>query len=283
METTEVRISGGSVFWSIGNTNRDALKAGLEAAAYAGFVPGERTPKAILQDALTDLYATATRLVRPLQKQDAMIVVNEDRGQDTNDYTPALRAEVKDGEIEVIPADKTDEVVAAYKEFRGVLPGHSVAASLVGIVSALNGLTLRPSGGFYWLPSDKLAEWEKVARAVERAAVEPGKSKMWVMRTAMDEDTMRAVRDSVAADLGTRISEIEAEVMEGELGERALLARAASARELRKKLGEYEAMLGSAMEDLRDKLNTIDTVTGAAALQVSASAVASAQKAVAAL
>lgn len=281
MQERSVSISGGAVFWSLGATHRATLMDGLEAAGLGAFVPPERTPKAALQDALNELFQDRITLIRPLEKRDAFAVVREKRGQTANQYDTMLTATVPEGSDLVIvepgpdgpPAEFGDKFLAvqtAYAKFKGIMPGTAVATMLVAIVESMNGITLRPTGGFYWLPDEKLTRWEAIAKIVEGSAIES--SQMWVMRTAADESTLKAVHDSVISHIGGAATKIEAEIREGGLGEKALTARAGASKELRRRLSEYERLLGTKLTDVAKQLADIDILTGEAVMKASSAA-----------
>src|SRR5438093_130297 len=88
------------------------------------------------------------------------------------------------------------KIAAEFEELCGLITGDSVTKSLVSICTKLGGISLKPSGGVYWIPDHNLGDWVCVAQAVERCPVH-GACAVYLIRHSMDEDAMRAVRDGL--------------------------------------------------------------------------------------
>jgi len=250
-QNVTVAAEGAAVYWQVGRTSRSMLN-GWKAAGFDLMIPKPRTPKALLADAMGHIYDRRDLLVRPLAKKSAFTVVREIRGQHENDYPQVATAEVNETG-DVTATENQMAIQATYDELASVLPGSSVTASLVKIVQALLGVSLRDAGGIYWLPPQALAKWATVAAVAEAGAVD-GDTKMYTMRTVMDAETIRAVRDGVVAEMNTAVARILEEINGGTLGERALETKQAECMTLKRRLAEYETILGQTLAEVTESI-----------------------------
>src|SRR5262249_358582 len=128
---------------------------------------------------------------------------------------------------------------------------------------------LRPQGAIYWLPENRLDLWQEATRAVELATAGRPHA-CYLLRHQMDADAVKAVRDAVCAELLAEAQRIQADVLSGELKERALESRRAQAAELRGKVACYESLLDVGLAQLREAIDSADQAAAAAALLASA-------------
>jgi len=84
---------------------------------------------------------------------------------------------------------------------------------------------------------------------------------------------VRAVRDAIVAEVSAEGSRISQEVMDGNLGERALEHRKEQALGLRSKIELYEELLDCGLESLRKAVDETEQTVATAALMASAAAV----------
>jgi hypothetical protein len=273
MVTSNMRIGGAVVFWSLGEwTELDKLRHDFSGLGLEGFIPEPRTPAACLKDALDACYPLTKQMVRPLKTKDGFVVVEETRGQDENQYRTLLTARVDPItlQVNVYPYDYqvAKDVLASFNRHLGLLRPAQVTGALVKYIESVGGTKLRPNGGLYWLADHKLATWLEAASAVERAGLGKAHS-VYLLRTVMDADAVRAVQDAVTQEIMTEAESLHKEVLGGELGERALEHRRGAAMRLREKTREYEEILGVGLESLRLAVDKLEDAAAAAALLVS--------------
>jgi hypothetical protein len=139
---------------------------------------------------------------------------------------------------------------------------------MVNILDSLGATRLRPGGALYWLPQDRIEQWQKVVEVIEQAGVD-ARNRIYLLRNKMDADSVRAVRDAIVAEIGREATRIEEEVRSGELGEKALEARRDQAIDLRAKIEKYENILGVGLNQLTEIVNHADQTACAAALTLS--------------
>jgi hypothetical protein len=275
MTPNHLRLGGAVVYWTLSEfTFRDRLADGLGDAGFGDLAPDARPATAALKAALEQTLGGSRVLIRPLQSRDGFAVVEEQRGPTENIYTQTLSARVQgEGAFARLAFSSMDErslaVQQAFDLHQGLIAAHQVSECLVGVVERLGGTRLRPSGGFYWLPENKLNFWQEVAAAVEKSAFGRPHA-CYVLRVAMDADAVRAVRDAIVAEVTAEATRIRNEVLSGELKERALESRRVEAEDLRYKVALYEQLLDTGLASLREAIDAAEEAASAAALLISA-------------
>jgi hypothetical protein len=255
MKSGQISLNGAVTFWRGSDSDRSILERGLDDNGLSGLMPKQQTPKAVLNAALVALYANKTTLIRPLSKKNGFTVVSEDRGQDENRYDSRYTFEVDDDGNVSSPSAPWAEVCRVrdqYKKSAGVVPAKAITNLLTTAVSRLSGIPLRESGGVYWIPRDKLDDWATYARIVEKAGTG---TMVHVMQTAADASSLRAIKEGILADIQSDVDQIMKDIETGDLHEAALEAREARADSLRKRLLEYEGILGETLGDMRKVLD----------------------------
>lgn len=280
-----VDVCGGVVTWITNNSDRERLEEGLEALGLSDLMPKPRTPKAILHDALKAHYASKSGAgpdgkpiagrgwnpVRPLQRKSAFTIVSEKRGTTENDYANVCYFEVSEaGQIDMDPYDSTTYwlVEKQYKIAANIMPGATLTAVLVEYLrDRLCGIALKPSGGVYWLPTKKLEPWTKLVAVVEAV----GDNSVFLMRSVADTDSMRSIRHSLMDEMTRTLAEINGEISDNTLGERALDERVRRAMALKDKLTEYETLLGESLAEAKATIDATKQAAVTAKLQLAAS------------
>jgi hypothetical protein len=273
MGTQDIKIGGAVTYWSLGLwTELEKLKADFTTLGLEGFIPEPRTPSACLKDALDSCYPLTSQLIRPLKSKDGFVVVEETRGLDDNSYRTIITARVHPLtlQVNVSPYDYTvaQNVLEQFNKHLGLLRPAQVTGALVKYIESLGGTKLRLGGGLYWLADGQLDKWLLAASAVERAGLGKAHS-VYLLRTVMDADAVRAVQDAVTAEIMAEAESMHKEVLGGDLGERALQHRQDAAMKLRKKVREYEEILGVGLESLRLSCDKLEDAAASAALLVS--------------
>jgi hypothetical protein len=270
-------VGGGVVFWSLAEwTSRDALQAGLIPLGLGGSTPEPRQATACLREALGDVFTGSRLLVRPLEKRDGFVVVREQRGASGNTYSQELLARLSGNGndngagVEFFPEHTlVPEVLTAFRRQQALLHAVQVSNCLVELIDGMGGTRLRPSGALYWLPGHKLDEWLAVAKAVEQSA-HGGRSSVYLLRHRMDAEAVRAIQDALFAEVRADVARIHADVLSGQLGERALQTRRQQARQLRQKVSLYEDLLSTGLGVLHGVVDQADQAAAAAILLASA-------------
>jgi hypothetical protein len=274
MVESRLDVGGAIVFWNLAEwTHRDQLITHWKALGLEAIVPDQRLAPAALRSALEDIFGGPRVLVRPLASRDGFAVVRKDRGRDANQYQTDLTARVTDGDPPSLTFEPWDgraiSVQEAFRSQLGRLSASQVSAALVRIIESLGGTRLRPSGAVYWLPGNRADEWGRVARSVEIAA-DGSLSAVYMLRHQLDADAVRAVRDAVVAEVQAEAVRIKADVLTGELGNRALETRKTQATDLRHKVLLYEELLSIGLKGLHRAIDEADQAAATAAIMLAA-------------
>lgn len=278
IESQNLKIGGAVVFWSVGeHTDRNILLSGWTRQGMEKYIPDPRPAMGALKDALGQVYPGSDKLIRPLKEKDGFVVKLEERGKDDNSYSTIVTVKVdpktigEAPEIFFVPFNgQSQDVVDAFNKHLGFLRGAQVGGSLVNILDYLGGCRLRPSGAVYWLPEKSVALWRDLAESVELAAAQGCSNKVYLIRSVMDQDAIKAVRDAIIAEITTEAARIEAEINGGELGSRALENRKEEAAALRSKIADYEGLLGQGLGDLLKLAETAELSAASASLRLAA-------------
>lgn len=278
MTVREARPEGGIVYWNGAPTDRQSLLAGLTAIGMEDYVPCQRTEAASLKMALEEYiddkiaerraarsHKTAQdgervvrdKIVQPLrnQKENGFEVVDVTRKDEANDYVVDFAAKVVDGQVVVSRGYATQaKIQQAYEVYRATLGGSAIGGALIEIVKKLGGVTLRDSGGIYWLPDVCLEKWEQVIGAFEAA----GDNQVYLVRTIMDAKTVKAVGAAISDEITKASAELIEEITGGKCGEQAIENRLVRAKQLRGRVNEYEIILGSTLKQLHDCISVAE-------------------------
>lgn len=253
MKEATATIAGAVTYWSLGEWS-DVTKV-RDALAYMGldaFAPEPPTPAVAMRRALVETFRKRRKLVRPLAA-GKFAVVDEKHAGDDLEYAVELRAAAGDDGTAFEPFDHpaVPAIDDAYARFRSLVPASAVGTAITQLARHLGGVRLRDSGGVFWLPKDALAQWASVARAFEEAAIKGG-TVVYRLRTAIDDDAVRAVTDAITKDVEETVAEIKGKVREQVRG-KALQRRADEAAAMEARIGQYEAILGTTLDALRAK------------------------------
>ncbi len=265
-----LRIDGCITFWTLSEkTSRAKLEESFTSMSFENFIPKLRTPQSALKAMLESCSwiassgAKVSYLVRALAGNNGFHVIEEHQGDDRNSYTAQFAVKLVYPEcvkLEFIDTSLSDtlkqEMFHRYLGFRNIIPADNVARSLVNILSYLGATSLRPSGALYWVPDSSREVWKWVSNAVQDASDDA--NHVYEMSTAMDEAAIRAISDAVRNEISTDAAKIEQEMLDGELGKRAIESRKKYASELRKKIESYSGMLGVTFTSLTESLEKVE-------------------------
>ena len=245
--------AGAMTWWSLGQqTEPDILQNGLGQLGMPDYAPKPRTWLMSLKAALAEMFAKPEELIRPLRhkKTNGYTVVVEEKGDYENRYSRTVNASV-DAEGDVtVTAGEADryELQRLTNHYRRVLPAASVSDTLTEIIhERFGGISLRASGGLYFVPEEHVGKWQDVIMVVEAAAVEPTTNDLSVVPLEMNEMTLRDIKRSICREVESAAERLRKDITENDLKDQALLNRAVRASELRDRIRQYETILGEAL------------------------------------
>lgn len=137
-----------------------------------------------------------------------------------------------------------------------------VSGWFVSLCRSQDAVALRDTGGFYFIPAHNVPTWDRMVKAI-REGSDHGVGMIQAMTT---DDAVATILDSLTSEAETVADELFRGVVDGELGQRALLNRGDRCSALVAKVKQYEALLGVSLKTLRERLGGLQTSLSAATL-----------------
>lgn len=271
----EISIAGMVVFWTASErTSHDRLKAELESIGEESLLPPKRPPQNVLFDAISEYAKGEERLVRKLQDPGSYSIVAETKGKEANQYETVLMARVDQDDSGITlrfrPFDeRAGQITTIFNKHNGIVTSGQVGSALAAAVRSMRCVVLRPTGGIYWIAEDFIPRMQRIAGAFEAA----GANKVYFMRTAMDIDAVRAIRDMLTAQVMAQAVKLQEDIG-SQLGSKALENRMRQADELMATITQYEDLLGQSLGNLRSAVDDAVIAKGRAAMVASYTEVA---------
>lgn len=279
-----VRGHGCVVFWSLAEyTDLENLTIGLDGIGLGRFAPKPRKPASALRDAL-DKCVPENFMVRPLSDRNGFACVLEHRGRDENGYENVITVKIGVDDDLLFsrspsynpggcdPLRLKDDILRLYRTRRSLVTASGLSCVLVRIAEAATGaVSLRPSGGVYWVNGCHTEIWRKVSEVLFASQV-AGINSVYRICHEIDEDSAIAVYDAATRELLAEAERIEREIIEADLGERAIESRVTAAEAMICRLKVLEDTLGRPFNAVRAALEKARVAAGAGHMLVAAGA-----------
>lgn len=269
--------AGAISYWRLGGSVRlaDLAQAWVAAGLPADQLPSEPSDKIGLSRALREVE-TATRRAIAIKGGDfaggwgLVDVITTDGNVSTRQVLRVKRgATDKALNIVVDPAYEYEDSDAvadpisgqlrrAYGNARAELAATDVSQWLIDLALRAGAVSLRESGGVYFIPRDAVDRWATIAGVV--ASVSTGRYDVFRIPALQTQEAVEAILASLEAEANNTIAAFEADLIKAgddALGIRALAKRTRDAQELGTKLGKYEALLGVKLDTVRTTLETV--------------------------
>lgn len=257
MNVQTINLSGSVVFWNVAaETNMPRLQQELEIIDELEFMPGERTPFAAAKRAATKMYRRDHR-VMSLADEKGVTVELITYGDVENSYTQVAYILVDDNGLMDVQcmSGKPDEVDALrnawHYEFT-LCSANAVGAALAKAIDRLDGYSLRPNGGVYFLPNWATDRFEKIAAAFNASGAS-GRTDVHRMEVAHGDGTVRSVHQKITEQFRERVAEMRQELSEG-LKKRGRANRASEVQTMIEKASKYENLLDQSLAEVRMEL-----------------------------
>lgn len=260
--------NGAMVFWSTGPSRREYIEHGLGLLGLEEFKPQETTDASALRGAakalLEETMCGKNRSPAVVPLKDTKINGVEasvfKHGDTANDYLQVFTAKVVDSRIKITSGDASEyQLNETFQRLKATCSGASVSGMLVRVIAHMKGVTLRESGGLYYLPDSVVNTFRALANVVEGAACGESKNVVYSVRTVLDGQSVRAVRDAIVKEINETTAEIITEVS-GNMGPDALERRKQRAIALHEKITMYEEVLGVALDVLHGSVASAEKV-----------------------
>ena len=268
--TEALPTAGALIYWR--------LEGGLDPAKLAPIwkanglsekeLPATPAPSTALSRAVRDLSSKRT-LIRPLEARAGHAVVVERASGDDLEHRVSLKVRLDPaGRAVCDPPDHPAAPVikASYTDHLALCSSEDIGTWLCKVVHRLDGLSLRDTGGFYFLPPHRIDEWKRVVQSLEKVSAH----RCFLIPAMRSQDAVRAVLDALDQEADTEATRLETELLEGVngkgLGEKALNTRAKQCADVEAKVTRYEELLGTKLDGLRDRLEKLRGNIAAATL-----------------
>ena len=271
MQVKEIEYNGACVYWSLSDgTPIDVVEQGFKALGLVGFLPRMTNDAGALARALRTHFPSSRTLLRSIDGSKGYAVVHEhdDKGVGKMQYREEVRVSFDSaGGLTFTPANPLFDmgVRESYRVESGKMSAAKLGTVLVRCAQSMGGIPLRPRGGFYWMPEGKMGKWAQVAEIV--AGANRG-NKSYALKTTADVETLSAVSDALKAQVTKRLEAVEASLQSDDSGRRALASKEKEARALDELMQDYEAVLGEALDDLRDRAEEAEAAAAMAILSL---------------
>lgn len=263
MKEHQYEYGGAIIVWSAADSDYQLVSQAVEdlGEQFKECRPSKPTPLSALKMALQKIVEPDVKghniLVRNLRDMDGrgFVVAQED---------PKVKGPLRfrqrhaavfynDQHYEIEPALGTEDQLRLSKEYHCNLTQigpTSVGVCLADVVRAMGGVPLRESGGVYWLPDEKLAEWKSFASAVERA----GQSRVYALKVRAEPEMIRCVGDNLVTMAQTQLDEMMDAVRKSEVNESTVSSRKRKLESLAKQVEDFEAAFDRSLEEIRPRL-----------------------------
>lgn len=263
--------SGVITYWALsGTAKHDELKAAWEKA---GMPEDEliKTPSPLvaLKRAVENV-SHAGALVKPLADEDGYTVLRQTEGARSGKkqtwQTMFSAFIAKSGKVEVwveefdiltspdsaakLAAQIEDELVVEL----GRLHSTDISVWLVRMASVVHAVSLRDSGGFYFIPRGAQEDkWNVVASVLQQTSA----ARVMTIPAMASEQATLAVLTALTEEITTTTTSLKDALVEARMGKRALDTKLASCGAMLDKIGTYEDLLGERLVSLRDAVDML--------------------------
>ena len=153
-----------------------------------------------------------------------------------------------------------------YSAQQGLFAPEDITGWLVKLAYANGAVTLRDSGGVYFIPRPAMEFWNKAADAIQSASAH----KVFRIPAMRNDEAVAAIIDAVTQEAEQEAQKINDEIMAG-LGDRAIETRKDRIAALLTKVGSYEELVGQKMK-ISERLESLQASVATAKLIGSAPA-----------
>ena len=285
IDPASLPTAGVIAWWRLKDTvDIDALQAKWIAAGLsAERLPVPPTPEQGIRRALKELEGKRL-MVRPLVAKGTYAVVSEsvvaDGGSGALEHHTLFRAKVDlAGRITFDPdlsnlhvsqastekwrvAMMQEEIRTAYTSFVSSLSSGDVSNWLVRLAYEVQAVSLRDTGGIYFVPATALDEWRTIT-GVLRAVSQHSLYEVPALKSA---EAVEAILAAISLEANEEIAKLELALEESSLGARGLKTRAARAAGMEAKLRAYETLLGRGAAAIVTRLEELQVQLATAAL-----------------
>lgn len=158
---------------------------------------------------------------------------------------------LQDATGQPVGEDSRDAVEIGFsKELRSI-HHHDLSGWLVSAVRKHEAVSLRESGGFYFVPRTSLDRWRVMTKAIESVT----KCAFWELPAMGSKQAAEAILDALTREVSEYVGGIDEQI--GKVGVRALASREREVERYEARIATYEGILGGKLDALRVKMGEL--------------------------
>lgn len=278
IDSNNEHLAGAVVYWRLaGDVNGDDLNNALASNGLQDHTVRLPTPKRAMRRAMQEL-ATGLVFLRAGKNGDGgLYLVKQVPGEDGPEFHVWIEARLGLGEVpeftvaqhpaltEPVPwAVDLDALTSRFWHHVFHVAATDISTWLITQAVECDALSMRDSGGVYFVPRHALDNWRKRADCLQEETT----CKVYLVPALDSDEAVEAVMQALIDECTEFTNTLQTDLEVGELGERALETRGDRAKELLAKLSRYEALLGMSLDGVRTQLEEQQTNAIQAALTV---------------
>lgn len=165
-------------------------------------------------------------------------------------------------QLEITGEIPSETIRRAYELARSKVHHSSLANMLASrCLVKLDGVSLRETGGVYYIPPKSVPMWNTITQALQRVGC-----KMFQIPAMQGKDACAAILDAVMREAQLAADTLTDELVESDMGPRALQGKVKTCDAALRKLERYEALLGENLATLKERMEALSVGYGEAAL-----------------
>jgi len=257
MKEEGIDLAGGVYFWqfngtaSAANIRRHAELHGFPAEVARKRFPSDPTAAVCLSRAVRDVCGSGHIVKKVTGTPWTQVTLTRVADGDL-EFKKELKVKlVNDEPIFEEHHHFSEQIRSSFNANNGVLHGSDMTEWLVNVMKGLHGVTLKRSGGFYFLPEGPDREMFEQIIGVLRAA---SSHQFFSMPVVRNEDVLDAIQSGIVHEAQSVCDEISRVLEEEELGTRGLKSRSFEAQAALHKLQHYEELLGRGLDEVKHHL-----------------------------
>lgn len=244
--------AGAITYWRLSSTDNieaQALADRLAAKDVDQNAPRPPSPKTALRRAVMTQATGGKRFVR--KGVDSILLVE----QNGDDFDVILSASLNLVNQPVIVGEQasTEEplfesamITQEYWKQTELLSSTDVSSWLIREAANCDAISLRDTGGVYFVPKHCLERWETICSVLH----EVSSCRVHRIPAMSTDDAVESILTALTEECETFSAEMDAALSDSDLGARAMRSRADKADKMLAKLQRYEALLGDKMADI---------------------------------
>lgn len=269
----EASITGAMIFWRLSSGARhQRLVSELKANGVAPALhPAPPSPTAVLSRVLNDLYAGRNCLIRPVGKKAGgyAVMPRRDDAGGRPEFKTDWSVEISVGANKAVDLSFSDDTPDA--EIQRVQDAVSVGLLTLGdsemsswmsqVVKHLQAVSMRESGGVYFIPAAHVETWRAVNKSVRAKCPGMQLYEIPVVRTEQAiEAVLESLTDSIAKEVAlvsAQSDDLDKKRNDGtKIQQRSIDGMKTKLMELTNKVKRYEGVLGVGLEKLQEQVES---------------------------